>query len=298
MNLPKIDPNEWIESHVGRIWDIDGAYGVQCVDLYKIFLKDIGYPNYNGPIGGDGWAHSIWYNREALGLGKYFDFIQGPLKVGDIVIWGKGSSECPDSHVAMYAGDAEGVNRALIFGSNQGTPHSAGNILNLSCTGALGALRYKGFTTGWQEMTEEAPAQPAVPAPIEEGVEGSIYRLYNPANGDHLYTPSYDEATACHKAGWKYEGIAWIAPASGSLVMRLYNPGDGTHHYTADQDEIRGLQALGWALEGAAFRSGGGRPIWRMYNPNGGGHILTASGDEHRALTGLGWACEGQPLSY
>ncbi len=91
MSLVKINPTNWINSHIGTIYDIDGVAGIQCVDLYKIFLKDIGYPNPTRPIGGDGYADQIWYRRDALGLSPYFEYITGTLKEGDIVLWAKGS---------------------------------------------------------------------------------------------------------------------------------------------------------------------------------------------------------------
>ena len=143
--MKKINPNEWINSHKGKIYDIDGVYGIQCVDLFKIFLKDIGYPNPSGPIGGDGYADQIWYLRDRYK--DYFDFVTGELKPGDILLWPKGHPECPYSHVAMYVADSpKGNNRALFLGSNQGYEHSNGNIVDISCNGSLGALRYKGFT--------------------------------------------------------------------------------------------------------------------------------------------------------
>ena len=286
--LKKIIPEKWIEEHVGKIWDIDGVAGVQCVDLYKIFLADIGYPDPTRAIGGDGYADNIWYNRHQLGLAEYFEFVQGDLEIGDIVIWSKGAQECPASHVAMYAGEAGGLNRGLIFGSNQGKEHSPGNIMDISCDGTLGALRYKGFASGDEAI---------MPDPIQKGEPGSIYRLYNPNTGDHLYTQSYDEARNCQDNGWKSEGITWISPSSGQMVIRLVNP-SGLHHYAADPDEINGLKQLGWQTEGAAFYSGGHRPIYRMYNPGDGGHILSADRAEHDALTKAGWVCEGQDLRY
>ena len=36
---------EFYERHIGKAVDIDGAYGVQCVDLFKAFTKE----RINGP---------------------------------------------------------------------------------------------------------------------------------------------------------------------------------------------------------------------------------------------------------
>ena len=126
---------------------------------------------------------------------------------------------------------------------------------------------------------------------------GSIHRLYNPANGDHLYTPSYDEAQKACESGWNYEGIGWVAPASGTPIYRMLNPNDGTHAF-GPEAERDGLIKAGWKCEGIAFYSGGNHPLYRMYNPNSGAHIFSADRKEHDALTRCGWVCEGQELRY
>lgn len=151
--MVEINPVEWINKYEGKIFDIDGVYGIQCVDLFKILLRDIGFPNPAGPIGGDGYADNIWYLKEKYGT--YFDFVQGDCEVGDIVLWRKGAKECPSSHVAMFVKDDPNDNsRGIFFGSNQGYAHSPGVFTSLSMSGSLGALRYKGFTTR-KAQTEE-----------------------------------------------------------------------------------------------------------------------------------------------
>lgn len=160
--MKQINPMDWINSHKGQIYDIDGVAGVQCVDLYKIFLKDIGYPNPTRAIGGDGYADNIWYRRSELGLSKYFDFVQGQCKTGDIVLWKKGAAECPSSHVAMFVNDdPANPARGVFLGSNQGYAHSKGVLTSISMSGSLGALRYKGFANVAVNKPASKPAQKA-----------------------------------------------------------------------------------------------------------------------------------------
>ena len=65
--------------------------------------------------------------------------------------------------------------------------------------------------------------------------EVTIYRLYNPISGEHLYTRDANEKNVLSsKHGWKYEGVGWYAPTSGKPVYRLYNPGLANHLYTTD----------------------------------------------------------------
>ena len=126
-----------------------------------------------------------------------------------------------------------------------------------------------------------------------------MYRLYNPNSGEHFYTGSYPEIDTIVAAGWKNEGIAWIAPKkSKTPVYRLYNPNAGDHHFTASADEKNNLVNAGWKYEGIAWYSGteeSGEPVFRLYNPNAesGAHHYTSSVAEKNHLTSIGWNYEG-----
>lgn len=40
--------------------------------------------------------------------------------------------------------------------------------------------------------------------------EKPVYRLYNPNNGEHLYTTDANEKETLYRShGWGYEGIGW-----------------------------------------------------------------------------------------
>lgn len=130
-----------------------------------------------------------------------------------------------------------------------------------------------------------------------------VYRLYNPYTGEHLYSLSDDEKNSLVKAGWKDEGIGWVAPVSSKYpVYRLNNPysADGDHHYTRDTKERDKLVKGGWQDEGIGWYSlsendEGALPLLRQYNPYGssGTHNYTLSQDEEDALVKAGWRAEG-----
>lgn len=76
--------DQFFETYNGKGIDWDGAYGFQCVDLYRQYVHDVlGYPQSPGVRG----AKDIWNNY----LKTYFDRIEntpnGIPKRGDIVIW-------------------------------------------------------------------------------------------------------------------------------------------------------------------------------------------------------------------
>jgi hypothetical protein len=125
-----------------------------------------------------------------------------------------------------------------------------------------------------------------------------MYRLYNPNTGEHFYTASLGEAKHVAEAGWRWEGIGWVAPASsGTPVYRLYNPNAGDHHYTTSAAERDSLVKAGWRYEGIGWYSDANDalPVYRQYNPNAksGAHNFTQNGYEDQALARAGWKSEG-----
>ncbi|MGT2753916.1 hypothetical protein [Streptococcus ovis] len=133
----------------------------------------------------------------------------------------------------------------------------------------------------------------------------TIYRLYNPRNGEHLYTADANEKNVLfQKHGWGYEGEAWYAPnkGNGSLpVYRLYNAGLQNHLYTVDTNEVRVLTTKhGWQKDNGGkpvFYSGGTANIFRVYNPKLRGlHHWTTDQNEYRVLPKHGWFQEGIKL--
>ena len=124
---------------------------------------------------------------------------------------------------------------------------------------------------------------------------GKMFRLYNPSTGFHFYTSSEIEKSALQSIGWRYEDVAFEAPACARYpVYRMYNNANGDHLYTMDYGEAEGLSKRGWTYEGVTFFvNNAGDPVYRVYNPNSGEHFLTASDDEAESLKRAGWQREG-----
>lgn len=136
-------PAEFHARYQGWGKDIDGVAGIQCVDLAKEFFRIVGVPNYSEPIGGDGYADNIWYNRQKWA--KWFDFIKpGHFQDGDMVLFPhakRGGKTHKSSHVCFfYSSDIE-------FGTNQSISRRACDK-RTNYSDALGALRWK----GWEKM--------------------------------------------------------------------------------------------------------------------------------------------------
>ena len=125
---------EFYNNQIGKAVDIDKAYGVQCVDLFKLFTK-VNYNIWNYTCG-NGLASGLWLNRKSKPYYKFFNEANiNSLQNGDWCFWNTGSRDCPDSHVAMYY-------NGKFLGQNQAGVKKA-TLINISKDGILGALRPK-----------------------------------------------------------------------------------------------------------------------------------------------------------
>ena len=136
------------------------------------------------------------------------------------------------------------------------------------------------------------------PEPPYEEYHVNMYRLYNPNSGEHFYTGELVEARSVAEAGWRWEGVGWVAPITSKIpVFRLYNPYAGDHHYTTEENERDNLVSLGWNYEGVGWYSDGNDQlaVWRQYNPNAvaGAHNFTKDASEDEYLGEVGWNREG-----
>ena len=129
-----------------------------------------------------------------------------------------------------------------------------------------------------------------------------VFRMYNPGNGEHLYTTDAYEAKVIYvEQGWGFEGIGWQSSTEGVQVYRLYQPQLGNHLYTSDLHEIDVItKTQGWLLDfdGAPVMYSSEDesffPVYRLYNqPLNGMHHLTTDENEYNVLPSQGWAQEG-----
>lgn len=144
----------------------------------------------------------------------------------------------------------------------------------------------------------------------------NVYRLWLPANGDHMYTMSTTERDwLVRESGWVDEGVSWAAPTdynSYSPVFRVYNEYNGDHVYTTNETERNYILANRngtnlWVDEGIAWYSADSLsgdessliPVYRMFNPMQpdywpGSHHYTTDFNEVWTLANGGvWQYEG-----
>ena len=92
---------------------------------------------------------------------------------------------------------------------------------------------------------------------VEAATDGTVFRMYNGANGEHFYTRSVAERNALIAGGWSYESdgdFDTVGAESDAIpVYRMYNPNNGLHHYTLNKGEAAALKNAGWSFEGVGF---------------------------------------------
>lgn len=145
----------YFEKVIGKAFDEDGVYGVQCVDGFKHFCRtEVGYNVSKKSIcNPTGYATSIWDNFESLGFNKYFDKVASNQMVdGDWAIWSKGSKSCPSSHIAMFRKD-NGNGTGIFLGQNQ-NGHREYTQVNLYYSGLRGAFRPKIYHTNTEKVDQ------------------------------------------------------------------------------------------------------------------------------------------------
>lgn len=139
-------PEQYRNEVIGKGYDEDGSFGVQCVDGFLNWCRTqigVRFPGgicYGGTHGN--YAYRIWYNFDDLGLGNWFDKVPANEMVdGDWAIWNWNSTpHCPYSHIAMFRRDLGA--KGLFLGQNQ-EGVSFYTEKGISYNGLLGALRPK-----------------------------------------------------------------------------------------------------------------------------------------------------------
>ena len=164
-------PTDFYTEYLGKSIDDDGAYGVQCVDGYRVFMRWIGETPY---ITRNNYADGYWYYRDADGAHRWFEYITDPnqLQDGDWVMWGKTghaqpSASHPLSHIAMYY-------HGMQFGQNQGSKMFS--LIPCVWTDMCGAFR-------WKEWSNMVTVSKGLNEITYKGVPFYVVKGYKDTNG-------------------------------------------------------------------------------------------------------------------
>jgi hypothetical protein len=163
-----------------------------------------------------------------------------------------------------------------------------------------------GIWPGWYSSTDIAALQQvwgSAPGPDQLT---SIYRLYNPGTGFHLFSANRGEIDLITGQGFVNEGVAYRTTAVASQALhRFYQVASGRHFYSANDGERDALvanPASGYLYEGVAYQVYAAAapplnttPVVRFYDPGTATHFYTASPAEQQILqnTRPDWVMEG-----
>lgn len=137
-----MDVIEFVNKYHGKKCDFDGAYGAQCVDLFRQYCKEVLRASYQLPaVEG---AKDLYLNYPgAIAPKYYFNKVATKEPVfGDVVIFGATNTN-KYGHVAICLGFDEVTQKILCFEQN-GFTQKGGEIARRSNSNLLGVLRFKG----------------------------------------------------------------------------------------------------------------------------------------------------------
>lgn len=226
-------PQEFHTKYQGWGKDIDGVAGIQCVDLFKEFLRIIGCPTYASPIGGDGYADNIWYNRSRWA--QWFDFVPaGQFRDGDIVLFPhrkRGGKTHPLSHICFYYGGQQ-------FGTNQHDAKIGRRACDKPCdwSDALGALRYKYWETTTNMTIPKGYSK--------QTIGGRAYYMYRQKDGQKIGVLSAGgknlKAISVHDAS----GVLIYAKLGGANFFQMKHGDDFGTHYGDEVAPLNGVYQI------------------------------------------------------
>lgn len=127
--------DQFIEKYNNKGIDFDGAFGNQCVDLYRQYVKEVlGFPQSPAVAG----AKDIWDTYLSSFFTRYNNSPTAVPKKGDILIWGTKMGQY--GHVAVFIDG--GVTKFNSFDQNSPVGTLC-HIQSHTYTGVLGWLRPK-----------------------------------------------------------------------------------------------------------------------------------------------------------
>lgn len=226
-------PSEFHTKYYGWGKDIDGVAGIQCVDLFKEFLRIIGCPTYASPIGGDGYADYIWSNRQRWA--QWFDFIPaGSFKDGDIVLFPhrkRGGKTHPISHVCFYYAGMQ-------FGTNQHDSKLGRCACDKPCnwSDALGALRYKFWETTKSMTIPQGYSK--------QTINGRAYYFYRQKDDQRIGVLSAGGKNLKSISAHDSADVLVYAKIGGANFFQMQNGDDYGTHYGDEVSPLNGVYQI------------------------------------------------------
>lgn len=135
---------EFVNEYIGKKVDYDGAYGAQCVDLFRQYCKDVLKAGHTGAV--DGAKDLFLKYADLPSECKYFDRIPKDIpEIGDVLVWDSTSSN-KYGHVAICLG-YDPINSVVVVFEQNGFKQDGAKINIRKTENLLGSLRFTGGRT-------------------------------------------------------------------------------------------------------------------------------------------------------
>lgn len=234
--MPTLD--EWFTQTENRWWDMDGAYGAQCWDLWAKYSMDMYGLSVQDCITPTGYAEGC-YTRfpYTAALGNVYEKMDAnytPVK-GDVVFWTFGGRIYTGSHVAIVWGGIQGDNIDVL--TQNPTPAVHQSLPLLKGSQLLGYLHPKilqpggatpgnpngGNPTGGDNQGSDVPGGSS--SWIQQQGDNLIYHYGSGSGG---MSALFVKATA---QNWIYRGAFGTGAPDGDGGQSSPSVGDGESSY-------------------------------------------------------------------
>lgn len=128
---------DFVNKYINKKVDFDGAFGAQCVDLFRQYCKDVlEIHEHTGAVEG---AKDLFYNHNKMIQKKYFVRISNKnVKYGDVVIYDSTKTN-KYGHVAIILGIVD--NSSILVFEQNGFTQDGAKITLRTFNNYLGVLR-------------------------------------------------------------------------------------------------------------------------------------------------------------
>ena len=134
---------EFVNKYNGQKVDFDGAYGTQCVDLFRQYCKDVLRAGHTGVVDG---AKDLYLKYPDLPAEqKYFQHIRiidTTPQIGDVLVW-DATEKNKYGLVAICLGYDDNLGLCIVF-EQDGLKQDGAKLATRSSQNLLGVLRFNG----------------------------------------------------------------------------------------------------------------------------------------------------------
>lgn len=203
--------DDWIQQTQGRYWDMDGAYGAQCWDLWAKYCMDLYGASVSDCITPTGYAEGNYThfptNSKMAAIFEKKPADYSPVR-GDVAFWNF-SSHHPGSHVSIVIEDGVHDGRITVLSQN---PNPA-KRMTFDLTAFLGYLHPKALGEGGgTSSTENNPTGDNSHGSADPSRGGAWIHW----QGDNLYLHESDNAGTRTRIFYKATANNFLEKASQS----------------------------------------------------------------------------------